>query len=125
MHVCYQKINADCPSLANTEEDPVQVLSVNVGTLLVNGSLTFFVGSLTRALSQCCTSIKSALITSVPHCCLDIIIRFLIYSISCIGRVICTVSRFTFCDYSLPQLFIFKIKFQDGFSVNSKYLTTG
>ena len=83
MHVCYQKINADCPSLANTEEDPVQVLSVNVGTLLVNGSLTFFVGSLTRALSQCCTSIKSALITSVPHCCLDIIIRFLIYSISC------------------------------------------
>ena len=52
MHVCYQKISADCPSLGNTEKDPVQILSVNVGTLLVNGSLTFFIGSLFRALSH-------------------------------------------------------------------------
>ena len=64
MHVCYHKINADCPSLGNTEEHPVQILSVNVGTLLVNGSLTYFVANLVRALSQYSAGSKSVLITS-------------------------------------------------------------
>ncbi|XP_057301627.1 intermembrane lipid transfer protein VPS13D-like isoform X2 [Hydractinia symbiolongicarpus] len=39
IHICYQKINADCPSLGNAECFPVQILVVHFNTLYINGNL--------------------------------------------------------------------------------------
>lgn len=41
IHICYQKINADCPSLGNAECFPVQILVVHFNTLYINGKYVY------------------------------------------------------------------------------------